>query len=107
MCKCMKCFFLIIIDFYSDDIFAFIVSAYGLNFFAYKFKMYLFELLTTFICLDKGDEIVDKDEHPRPETTLEGLAKLPAVFKKNGTVTAGSASVTYSLCKLLLYLLLH
>lgn len=40
----------------------------------------------------KGDEIVDKDEHPRPETTLEGLAKLPAVFKKNGTVTAGSAS---------------
>jgi len=32
------------------------------------------------------------DEHPKPQTTLEGLAKLPAVFKKNGTVTAGSAS---------------
>lgn len=35
----------------------------------------------------------DKDEHPRPETTLEGLAKLPPAFKKDGgTVTAGNAS---------------
>jgi acetyl-CoA acyltransferase 2 len=32
------------------------------------------------------------DEHPRPETTLEGLAKLPPVFKKDGVVTAGNAS---------------
>jgi len=32
------------------------------------------------------------DEHPRPNATLEGLSKLPAVFKKNGTVTAGNAS---------------
>lgn len=29
------------------------------------------------------------DEHPRPETTLEQLAKLPTVFKKDGAVTAG------------------
>jgi acetyl-CoA C-acetyltransferase/acetyl-CoA acyltransferase 2 len=35
---------------------------------------------------------VDRDEHPRPETTLEGLAKLPPVFKKDGVVTAGNAS---------------
>ncbi len=34
----------------------------------------------------------DKDEHPRPQTTLEGLAKLPPVFKKDGVVTAGNAS---------------
>lgn len=34
----------------------------------------------------------DKDEHPRPETTLEGLAKLKPVFKADGTVTAGNAS---------------
>jgi len=34
----------------------------------------------------------DKDEHPRPETTLEGLAKLPPAFKQGGTVTAGNAS---------------
>jgi acetyl-CoA C-acetyltransferase/acetyl-CoA acyltransferase 2 len=32
------------------------------------------------------------DEHPRPQTTLETLGKLPAVFKKDGVVTAGNAS---------------
>jgi len=32
------------------------------------------------------------DEHPKPTTTLEGLAKLATVFKKNGVVTAGGAS---------------
>jgi acetyl-CoA acyltransferase 2 len=32
------------------------------------------------------------DEHPRGKTTIESLAKLPSVFKKNGTVTAGNAS---------------
>jgi len=41
----------------------------------------------------KTPEIVfDVDEHPRPETTLEGLAKLPPAFVENGTVTAGNAS---------------
>jgi len=41
----------------------------------------------------KGKEVVvDVDEHPRPQTTLEGLAKLPTVFKKDGVVTAGSSS---------------
>lgn len=41
----------------------------------------------------KGDPIVvSKDEHPRPETTLEKLATLPSVFKREGTVTAGSSS---------------
>ncbi|MCK6536060.1 MAG: acetyl-CoA C-acetyltransferase [Polyangiaceae bacterium] len=35
---------------------------------------------------------VDRDEHPRPQTTLETLAKLPPVFKKDGVVTAGNAS---------------
>lgn len=41
----------------------------------------------------KGDPIVvDKDEHPRPDTTLEGLAKLPAPFREGGSVTAGNAS---------------
>lgn len=40
----------------------------------------------------KPDVVFDTDEHPRPQTTLEGLAKLPAVFKKDGTVTAGNAS---------------
>ena len=41
----------------------------------------------------KGDPItVDRDEHPRPATTLEQLAKLPTPFRENGTVTAGNAS---------------
>ena len=40
----------------------------------------------------KGEKLFDRDEHMRPETTLEGLAKLPAYFKKDGTVTAGNAS---------------
>ena len=37
---------------------------------------------------------MDMDEHPRPETTMAQLQKLPPVFKKNGTVTAGNASVS-------------
>lgn len=41
----------------------------------------------------KTPEIIfDVDEHPRPQTTLEALAKLPPVFKADGTVTAGNAS---------------
>ena len=41
----------------------------------------------------KGDPVVvDADEHPRPQTTLEQLAKLPTPFRENGTVTAGNAS---------------
>lgn len=41
----------------------------------------------------KGKEVAfDTDEGPRPETTIEKLSKLPALFKKDGTVTAGNAS---------------
>jgi acetyl-CoA acyltransferase len=40
----------------------------------------------------KGDTVVDKDEHPRADTTLEGLAKLRTPFREPGTVTAGNAS---------------
>ncbi|MGC1903461.1 MAG: 3-oxoadipyl-CoA thiolase [Candidatus Acidiferrum sp.] len=41
----------------------------------------------------KGDPVcVDKDEHPRPDTTLEALAKLKPVVKPTGTITAGNAS---------------
>ena len=41
----------------------------------------------------RGDAIVvDTDEHPRPETTLEQLAKLKAPFRDGGCVTAGNAS---------------
>lgn len=40
----------------------------------------------------KGETVMDTDEHPKPNTTPEGLAKLPSVFAKDGTVTAGTAS---------------
>ncbi len=39
-----------------------------------------------------GVVLVDRDEHPRPDTSLEALAKLPAAFREGGTVTAGNSS---------------
>ncbi len=36
--------------------------------------------------------VVERDEHPRPDTTLDGLAKLKPAFRENGTVTAGNSS---------------
>ncbi len=39
-----------------------------------------------------ASHIVAEDEHPRPDTTLEGLNKLPTPFRKGGSVTAGNAS---------------
>ena len=52
----------------------------------------------------RGDPIVvDTDEHPRGDTTLEGLAKLPTPFREGGTVTAGNASgVNDGACAILL-----
>ena len=51
------------------------------------------EILPITIAGKKGAAtVVDKDEHPRPETTLEALAKLKPIVKPNGTVTAGNSS---------------
>lgn len=51
------------------------------------------EIVAVEIAGRKGEIVkVDKDEHPRPETTLEQLAKLKAPFRNPGTVTAGNAS---------------
>jgi acetyl-CoA acyltransferase len=52
----------------------------------------------------KGDTVVvTQDEHPRPDTTLEALAKLKSIVKPDGTVTAGNASgVNDGACALLL-----
>jgi acetyl-CoA acetyltransferase family protein len=36
-------------------------------------------------------QVIDRDEHMRPDTTLDGLSKLKPAFKKDGTVTAGNA----------------
>jgi acetyl-CoA acyltransferase 2 len=40
----------------------------------------------------KGPALFGRDEHPRPDTTIEGLRKLPKVFKKDGVIHAGAAS---------------
>ncbi|HEV2603999.1 MAG TPA: 3-oxoadipyl-CoA thiolase [Microvirga sp.] len=40
----------------------------------------------------KGDTVVDRDEHPRADTTAESLARLKTPFRNPGTVTAGNAS---------------
>jgi acetyl-CoA acyltransferase 2 len=40
----------------------------------------------------KGKVKFERDEHPRPETTVEGLRKLPRIFKKDGVIHAGAAS---------------
>jgi acetyl-CoA C-acetyltransferase/acetyl-CoA acyltransferase 2 len=40
----------------------------------------------------RGETVVSADEHPRPQVTAEGLAKLPKVFKKDGVIHAGAAS---------------
>ena len=51
------------------------------------------EIVPVVIPKRKGDDIiVDQDEHPRPSTTMEQLAKLPTPFRENGSVTAGNAS---------------
>ena len=51
------------------------------------------EIVPVVIPQRKGDDIiVDQDEHPRPSTTMEQLAKLPTPFRENGSVTAGNAS---------------
>lgn len=51
------------------------------------------ELLPVIVAAGKdGTRTVTTDEHPRPATTLEGLARLKPVVKEDGTVTAGNAS---------------
>lgn len=62
------------------------------------------EIIPVVIPQRKGGELViDRDEHPRPESTLGHLAKLKAPFRLNGTVTAGNASgVNDGACALLI-----
>ncbi|XP_076808550.1 3-ketoacyl-CoA thiolase, mitochondrial-like [Clavelina lepadiformis] len=50
------------------------------------------EMITMTLKSKKGPREFHIDEHPRPDVTLEQLAKLPPVFKKDGTVSAGNAS---------------
>jgi len=62
------------------------------------------EVLPVSIPQKKGEpKVFDTDEHPRPDTTLDNLAKLKPIVKTNGTVTAGNASgINDGSCGLLL-----
>ena len=50
------------------------------------------EIVPVEVKAGRKSEMIDTDEHPRRDTTLEGLAKLKPSFKEGGTVTAGNAS---------------
>jgi len=62
------------------------------------------EIIPVTVPQRRGDPlIVDADEHPRADTSLEKLSMLPTPFRKNGTVTAGNASgINDGACALLL-----
>ncbi|MDQ0188646.1 acetyl-CoA C-acetyltransferase [Alicyclobacillus cycloheptanicus] len=50
------------------------------------------EIVPVTLAGKRGETVVDADEHIRPDTTLEGLARLKPAFDREGTVTAGNAS---------------
>ena len=62
------------------------------------------EIVAVAVSQRRGDPvIVDTDEHPRPGSTIEGLAKLRPIVRKDGTITAGNASgINDGACALLL-----
>lgn len=59
---------------------------------AMKAGRFVREIVPVTIKNRKGEIVVSEDEHPRPETTIEQLNKLPTPFRQGGTVTAGNAS---------------
>ncbi len=62
------------------------------------------EIVSVTVSAKKGEQVVvERDEQPRPDTTLEGLAKLKPIVKPDGTVTAGNSSgVNDGACALVL-----
>lgn len=62
------------------------------------------EMTGTKVVTRKGEVVVDKDEHPKPEVTLEKLRGMKSLFKKDGLVTAATASgiVDGAACSLLM-----
>uniref|UniRef100_T1HLM2 Uncharacterized protein n=1 Tax=Rhodnius prolixus TaxID=13249 RepID=T1HLM2_RHOPR len=75
----------LLVELYSFKLLYLFMTAHG----AGVFKE---ELAPVNITIRKKQLVVDTDEHPKPNTTLETLTKLSPVFKENGVVTAGSAS---------------
>ena len=50
------------------------------------------EIIPVTVKSRKGETLIDRDEHPRADLTMESLARQKPAFKKDGTVTAGNAS---------------
>ncbi|HLY52978.1 MAG TPA: acetyl-CoA C-acyltransferase, partial [Steroidobacteraceae bacterium] len=71
---------------------------------AYARGFFTAELMPVEIPQRRGEAVVvERDEHPRPQTTLAQLASLPTPFRQGGTVTAGNASgVNDGACALLI-----
>jgi acetyl-CoA C-acetyltransferase len=59
---------------------------------AYEENRFRDEIVPVTVSGRKGDVVIDTDEHPRFDADLGSLAKLPPVFRKNGTVHAGNSS---------------
>jgi acetyl-CoA acyltransferase 2 len=59
---------------------------------AWRAGVFAEEVVPVEVKTRKGTTLVERDDHMRPDTTMEALAKLPAAFSKEGTVTAGNAS---------------
>jgi len=86
----------------DQDIFAFNSQQKATN--AIQNGRFSQEIVSVEIPQRKGQsKRIEHDEHPRPDTTLEQLSKLPTPFRQNGSVTAGNASgVNDGACALLL-----
>jgi acetyl-CoA C-acetyltransferase len=59
---------------------------------AYEENRFADEIAPVTVAGRKGDTIIDKDEHPRFDATLDSMAKLPPVFREGGSVHAGNSS---------------
>jgi len=59
---------------------------------AWEANRFASEIAPVTVTMKKGEAVVDRDEHFRAGVTPDSLAKLPTVFRKDGTVTAGNSS---------------
>lgn len=59
---------------------------------AYEEKRFADEIVPVKVAGKKGDTVIDTDEHPRFDASLDSMARLPPVFRKQGTVHAGNSS---------------
>lgn len=59
---------------------------------AFDQKYFESEICDITVTTKKGDVIINKDEHPKPEATFEKISAMKALFKKEGLVTAATAS---------------